>query len=201
MLTAMMRLQVYNINKNKRDAELLNVTAVNLHIVVHSFQQIPLDLAEKLLPLQPHAADQTSRQSKLVFRTDGPQALARGTPRPEEDKKLFEFVHRCRTSLLEEMSALFLCVPCMVIKIPAARRFATTATVFQSEWSLNATLSLGHHPVNPVVIGNAADPSTYHRVRRTHFERKVQACVVAGLPNSTKSWQYCGCLCLHVKHA
>ena len=45
-------------------------------------------------------------------------------------------------------------------------RYATTATVFQSEWSLNATINLGHKPLFPVIIGNAPDPSFYSRLGR-----------------------------------
>ena len=51
-------------------------------------------------------------------------------------------------------------------------RFATTATVFQSEWSLNQTRALGHEPVAPAVIGNAPDPLYYHRFGRRPFELK-----------------------------
>jgi hypothetical protein len=32
---------------------------------------------------------------RLIFRTDGPQALARGTPSPAEDKALFDHIRRC----------------------------------------------------------------------------------------------------------
>lgn len=46
-----------------------------------------------------------------------------------------------------------------------------SATVFQSQWSLEQNLHMGYKPINPVVIPNAADPEVFHAKDRTPFSR------------------------------
>jgi hypothetical protein len=86
-------LQVCNIDKHKRSKGLLLDQKVDLHILVHSLTQLPIDLMEALLP---KASDGGIDRPKVLFRTDGPHALTRGSFRviPEEDKELFKLVAR-----------------------------------------------------------------------------------------------------------
>jgi glycosyltransferase involved in cell wall biosynthesis len=79
---------------------------------------------------------------KVIHRIDGPTVLIRDRDR-ELDEKIFEL----------------------------NRRIAD-ASVFQSWWSLQATLALGFRPINPVLITNASDPGVFRR--REHRLRPGQ---------------------------
>jgi hypothetical protein len=86
-------LQVCNIDNKKRAEELPSGMHVDLHILAHSLTQLPLDLMDALLPT---VSDDQANIPRVLFRTDGPHALARGSFRviPEEDKELFKLVAR-----------------------------------------------------------------------------------------------------------
>jgi hypothetical protein len=112
-------LQVANIDSRKRDAELTRWRGAppHLHVLVHSLQQIPRDLVDTMLPTRAPSSHSSAADARadgtfdssaagghrgddaalprVIFRTDGPAALARGTPRPEEDRALFEHIRRC----------------------------------------------------------------------------------------------------------
>lgn len=52
------------------------------------------------LPQKSTGSGAAQRVPKVIFRTDGPQELARGTPSPEEDIKLFQHINRCAPTRL-----------------------------------------------------------------------------------------------------
>jgi len=63
-----------------------------------------------------------------------------------------------------------------------------TATVFQSQWSLEQNLSLGYRPVNPVVIPNAAEPEIFHSRGRLSFspDRRIRLISTSWSDNPNK---------------
>jgi len=69
---------------------------------------------------------------RYVHRIDGPTVLIRGKD-GELDREVFRINNQ-----------------------------VASVTVMQSEWSLYETLRLGFHPVNPVLIHNAADPTIFY---------------------------------------
>jgi glycosyltransferase involved in cell wall biosynthesis len=53
----------------------------------------------------------------------------------------------------------------------AMNRRHASATVIQSEWSLERIFEMGYRPVEPVLIGNTVDPDIFHRRGRVEFNR------------------------------
>lgn len=77
----------------------------------------------------------------VIHRVAGPISLARGFDREKDDL-------------------------CFALNAEVA-----SVTVFQSAWSLAATLGLGYRPVAPIVIPNSADPAFFHAEGRLAFRR------------------------------
>jgi glycosyltransferase involved in cell wall biosynthesis len=73
---------------------------------------------------------------KMIHRIDGPISLYRGCDRSPDDE-IFEL----------------------------NKQFASV-TVIQSLWTLQKLLGMGYQPIDPVVIGNAPDPSFFYRVEK-----------------------------------
>jgi glycosyltransferase involved in cell wall biosynthesis len=80
---------------------------------------------------------------RVIHRIDGPFQLVRGL---ESDSKTD-------------------------VELFALNEACATATVLQSAWSFRNTVALGHRPVNPVIIHNAADGDIFHRRGRVPFSR------------------------------
>lgn len=85
----------------------------------------------------------------VIHRIAGPISLARGFDREKDD----------------------LCF--------ALNREVASVTVFQSAWSLAATLRLGYRPVSPIVIPNSADPAFFHAEGRPPFCRGRRVRLIA----------------------
>jgi hypothetical protein len=90
-------LQVCNIDNKKRAKELPSGVHVDLHIVAHSLTQLPLDLMDELLP---NVSGGKANVPRVVFRTDGPRVLTRGSFRVmrKEDTELFKLMARYAAS-------------------------------------------------------------------------------------------------------
>jgi glycosyltransferase involved in cell wall biosynthesis len=89
------------------------------------------------------------RRLRAVHRIDGPIHLIRGFDR-EKDELCFEL----------------------------NKRFAA-ATVLQSTWTHQRIAEMSYHPVKPVIIRNAVDPSLFHPNGRVPFDRSRKIRLIA----------------------
>jgi len=95
---------------------------------------------------------------RAVHRIDGPIHLIRGFDR-EKDELCFEL----------------------------NKRFAM-ATVLQSTWTYQRIAEMSYHPVKPVIIRNAVDPSVFHPHGRVRFDpaRKIRLIATSWSNNARK---------------
>ncbi len=77
----------------------------------------------------------------MLHRIDGPTYLIRG-----EDKEIDDDIFNLNNKIAD-------------------------ISIFQSIWSLFATLSMGYKPVNPVLIMNASSPDIFNRKNKPQFKR------------------------------
>ena len=105
-------------------------------------------------------ARQCNREAPVVHRIDGPVSLYRADRSGRElDEQCFAY----------------------------NREFAT-ASVFQSQWSLEHNMQMGFQPINPTVIPNASDPDVFHAKGRIPYsaQRKIRLVSVSWSNNAGK---------------
>ena len=98
-----------------------------------------------------------NRRCRVIHRLDGLVHLARGVADRAIDDRAYEF----------------------------NQRFAS-ATVMQSAWCLEQALALGYHPVRPMIVHNACDPSVFFPPQHPHPGPRIRLIATSWSDNPYK---------------